>query len=213
MSNIDFQNGFALGVSSKGQTQGVAPNPLEYAVSVANVYQKVSFPTDYNLILALPNCTTFTYVCYQSTGLKTITFKDLSENSNMFFGYAFRDCKTTEIVDLENKTIKISLATDTFRGMVMLKEIKGTLDLTEITNVNNMFEGCSALETVRFKENSIKLSISFAKCPKLSSATVQSIVDGLATVETAQTLTLNSAVAVSDTQKATIQSKGWTLVQ
>lgn len=213
MSNKDFQNGFALGVASKGQAQGVAQNPLEYATTVANIYQKVAFPTDYDLILTLPNCTTFTYICYQATGLKTITFKDLLENSALSFGYAFRDCKTTETVSFDNKTIKIAVAVDTFRNMSALKEINGTLDLTEVTNVNTMFDGCGALETVRFKENSIKLSISFSKCPKLSSATVQSIIDGLATVTDAQTLTLNSAIILTDEQRATIEAKGWTLVQ
>jgi hypothetical protein len=48
---------------------------------------------------------------------------------------------------------------------------------------------------------------------KLSATSVQSIIDGLATVETAQTLTLAKAIVLTDTQKATINAKGWTLAQ
>jgi len=61
--------------------------------------------------------------------------------------------------------------------------------------------------------NSIKSSISIPSSPNLSVDTKQSIIDGLATVETAQTLTLNSAIVLTDEQKATIETKGWTLVQ
>jgi hypothetical protein len=55
--------------------------------------------------------------------------------------------------------------------------------------------------------------MSLAQSSKLTSESVQSIINGLATVTTAQTLTLNKAIALTDEQKATIQTKGWTLVQ
>jgi hypothetical protein len=44
MSNKDFQNGFALGVASKGQAQSVAPNPLEYTVILNSAYKSTTFP-------------------------------------------------------------------------------------------------------------------------------------------------------------------------
>ena len=48
---------------------------------------------------------------------------------------------------------------------------------------------------------------------KLSAESVQSIIDGLAIVGTAQTLTLHSSIVLTDEQKAQISSKNWTLVQ
>lgn len=213
-----YKEGYEVGETTgynNGYTEGAAsvPNPLEYAISVANIFSQVAFTDGYNLTIALPNCTAFTYFCYLSTGLKTVTLKEFKEDFALAMAYAFRNCTSLEMIDFGNKTIKIGVGTDTFRGTTILKEIKGILDLTECTNVNNMFEACNSLEEVRFKANSIKRSISFAKCPKLSSETVQSIIDGLATVETAQTLTLNSAIILTDEQRATITSKNWTLIQ
>lgn len=71
---------------------------------------------------------------------------------------------------------------------------------------------CEHLREVRFVENGIPASMGFQSA-KLSAESIQSIIDGLATVETAQTLTLKSAITLTDEQKATIYNKGWTLAQ
>ncbi len=91
------------------------------------------------------------------------------------------------------------------------------LDYSSVTASNiNGFYNCVALVEVRFVANSIKYSISFANCSELSAETIQSIIDGLAdlTGGTAQTLTLHATVGgkLTDTQKATITAKNWTLV-
>ena len=79
-----------------------------------------------------------------------------------------------------------------------------------------MFNYIYSLVNVRFVANTIKLSIAFAQSDNLSTETIQSIIDGLAdlTGGTAQTLTLHSTVGskLTDTQKATITAKNWTLV-
>jgi hypothetical protein len=211
MSNIDFQNGFALGVASKGQAQGVAQNPLEYTKAMRSTFQSTEFPDGYTLTITLPNCTDFYCCFYKSTGLRAITLKELTEETAVSIQGAFRETDL-ETIDFDNKTIKVLNGADSFRKSNVLKYINGTFDLTEATNVTNMFEA-ALLEEVRFKANSIKMSIIFSKSPLLSNESIQSIIDGLATVETAQTLTLSSNIIVSDTQKAIIESKGWTLVQ
>jgi plasmid maintenance system antidote protein VapI len=76
-----------------------------------------------------------------------------------------------------------------------------------------MFNACADLEEATFAPNTLSISMSLAQSSKLTSESVQSIINGLATVTTAQTLTLNKAIALTDEQKATIQTKGWTLVQ
>ena len=98
-----------------------------------------------------------------------------------------------------------------------LETIDGTpLNLSSATNVQNMFSNIFSLVDARFVANSIKLSISFANSPNLSTDTIQSIIDGLAdlTGGTAQTLTLHSTVGakLTDEQKATITAKNWELV-
>lgn len=90
--------------------------------------------------------------------------------------------------------------------------IEEPLDISQVTNTANAFV-CAELIEIRFVSGTIKLSLNFSNCSKLSAESIQSIIDGLATVTTAQTLTLNSAIILTDAQKATITAKGWTLAQ
>ena len=73
-----------------------------------------------------------------------------------------------------------------------------------------------SLEYIRFAANSIKLNITFRQSAKLTTESVQSIIDGLAdlTGSSAQTLTLHATVGakLTDEQKATITAKNWALV-
>ena len=96
------------------------------------------------------------------------------------------------------------------------KVLVNPLDFSSVTNstyTSQCFDRCNALTNVSFVEGSIKVSISFPHSSLLSAESVQSIINGLATVTTAQTLTLNSAIVLTDEQKATINAKGWTLAQ
>ena len=85
----------------------------------------------------------------------------------------------------------------------------------------NTFNGCSALEYVGFAGVGetdtpmpvISNSLYLQHSPLLNAECVQGIIAHLATVATAQTLTLHPSVVVSDAQKSEISSKGWTLVQ
>ena len=93
-----------------------------------------------------------------------------------------------------------------------IETIEEPLDISNVTNTTNTF-ACDNLTEIRFVSGTIKLSLDFSRCSKLSAQSVQSIIDGLATVTTAQTLTLNKAITLTDEQKATITAKGWTLAQ
>lgn len=123
--------------------------------------------------------------------------------------------RVTFNVDTEN----CNNATNAFAGLRALEIVDGKpLNCSSATVANraNMFAFCKALKEVRFVANSIKISISFNNCLSLSTDTIQSIIDGLAdlTGGTAQTLTLHATVGakLTDTQKATITAKNWTLV-
>lgn len=84
----------------------------------------------------------------------------------------------------------------------------------ETTKLYNAFAGCSALVNVTF-EGIINTELSFKSSSKLSSSSVQSIIDCLAdlTGGTVQTLTLHATVKANLTQDqlATITGKNWTL--
>jgi hypothetical protein len=93
-----------------------------------------------------------------------------------------------------------------------VKRIIGVLDFSSATKPS-MFYCCYKLEEVAFAPNTLSLSIALGQSSNLTSESVQSIIDGLATVETAQTLTLHKNIVLTDEQKATINAKGWTLAQ
>lgn len=104
--------------------------------------------------------------------------------------------------------------TNFYRAFLYCSNLKkiSTLDLSNCTNVERMFDSCPKLENISFVPESIKISITIPSA-NLTAESVQSIINGLATVETEQTLTLNVAIALTDEQKTAISSKGWALVQ
>ena len=135
-------------------------------------------------IINTTNATNFERMFDQASNIEEITLTSTYNATN--FAYMFNYCSK-------------------------LKSIS-TLDLSNCTNATNMFYGCSRLENISFVPETIKISIAITSS-KLTNESVQSIIDGLATVESEQTLTLNVAIILTDEQKTTISSKGWTLVQ
>lgn len=96
-----------------------------------------------------------------------------------------------------------------------IKSIHQPLNFSNTTAYysSNMFEGATNLEHILIFKETIKESLRFGTCSKLSAESIQSIIDGLATVETAQTLTLHKDVKakLTETQLATITGKNWNL--
>jgi hypothetical protein len=89
-----------------------------------------------------------------------------------------------------------------------------TLDFSSATSINFQTLGSiPKLKNLKLVPNTLKKSLRLDSSSLLSAESIQSIIDGLATVETAQTLTLNKNITLTDEQKATINSKGWTLAQ
>lgn len=131
------------------------------------------------------NCTTFNNMCRESTLLESFEIENTSKGTT--FESMFNVCSS-------------------------IKSIK-TLDLSSATNVTNIVHLCRELEEIRFVEGTIKISIKFDYCSKLSAESIQNIIEGLATVTTAQTITFHKDIEakLSDEQKAQITSKNWTI--
>lgn len=105
-----------------------------------------------------------------------------------------------------------------FYGATKLKYIEKwilTDDGKQKFGERDTFGSCGQLEEIRL-EGALGCSLSFSSCSKLSSDSVQSIIDHLKdlTGATAQTLTFQAAVGgkLTDAQKAAITAKNWTLV-
>ncbi len=95
-----------------------------------------------------------------------------------------------------------------------IEEIQEPLNLSSTTSGSNTIfaHGANRLREIRIVKETIKWSTLFTSAV-LSAESIQSIIDGLATVTTAQTLTLHKDIVLTDEQKATINAKGWTLAQ
>lgn len=115
-------------------------------------------------------------------------------------------------IDFVNSTSKVTNFSELFNGKTLLETAKG-LDLSSATNVSNMFLGCSNLKNVTFVENSIKISFNLGDSPLLTDESIQSLINGLATVTSQQTLTLHADVKskLTEEQKSAITSKNWQL--
>jgi hypothetical protein len=83
-----------------------------------------------------------------------------------------------------------------------------------VTSYLSWFTNCPNLENITF-EGVIVVNIAFPSSSILSDASIQNIIDHLAdlTGGTTQTLTFHATVGnkLTDTQKATITAKNWTL--
>lgn len=159
-----------------------------------------------------------------------------SEGSDGFHMYAYRYADKMETVDVPNQQSTWTNPGSTFYGCTSLKTaslpkilrvggnffgectaleevILGCEEFPMIGNSQNSFNNCKALVRLRYI-GTISTSISFAQSPLLDDASIQGIVDALAEVATAQTLTLHATVGakLTDAQKATITAKNWTLV-
>ena len=179
------------------------------------------------------NGTSFSSMFYGCTSLTTIPQLDTSKGTN--FTYMFQLCASlTSVPQLDtSKGTSFSLMfqgctsltsvpqLDVSNGTEFIKMFSSCASLTSVpqldtsngTSFANMFSYCPKLANISFVNNSIKYSIPFAQSPLLSDESIQSIIDGLAMVDTAQTLTLHADVKakLTESQIAQITSKNWNL--
>lgn len=118
----------------------------------------------------------------------------------------------TSLIEFDQDTSKVTSFYHMFDGDTSLETIK-TIDGTASQGFASTFLNCSALKNIEITPSTIKCNISFGDSPLLTDASIQNIIDGLATVTTAQTITFHKDIALTDAQKQTINEKGWTLVQ
>lgn len=165
------------------------------------------------LILTAPKAKSIGMLFYYCSTFKKVVLTLSNDIANV--RYAFGPSNSIEEITLYFSTENVTNFNNCF-GNTPIKTIEGTLDFSSATDVANMFSGCGNLENVTFKPNTLSISISLANSSKLTSTSVDSIIEGLKTLDegaTAQTLTLHKNIVLTDTQKANIQAKRWTLVQ
>ena len=224
--NKDFQNGFALGMATGGV--------VEVEIPAKEEQEKTITITENGTTEILPDENKALSKVTVVTNVPVGISENYAEAFNSLYSASFMSAVNLERIDFYIAN-PFTTHNGFFRGTSKLKYVKGVnmsnsknmglmfsgsgievieepLDISLVTTTQNAF-ACDNLREIRFVSETIKVNINFSRCAKLSAQSIQSIIDGLATVTTAQTLTLNSAIVLTDEQKATITSKGWTLAQ
>ena len=202
---------------TEGYQQGRAEDGTQYATQV--IFENGSLFDKPEMELTVGDKTAF-----QFKGENTIV-KHLTINGNrptVSWNSALRvtgDNDTT----MERLTLNIDLSKVTdfsylLRGRRHLKVIDGQpIDFSSATSIGTYFVYvCNSLEEIRVVPGSIHVSLGFGTSAKLSDASVQSIIDGLAdlTGQTTQTLDLHvsNQQKLTNEQIATITQKNWSVV-
>lgn len=192
-------------------------NPLQY-ITFANgaVFRGAVFPENYVLNVTItPDKSQGTNLSQKFMNTKNLDLLNIlfkGENGTLQMGN-FIYGSSVKKISMKGADIKPIIFGNAYSECRNLEIIDVMHDLSNSTNVGGAFTWNVALKEVRFVENTIKLSLQFAYSALLSDDSIQSIINGLATVETAQTLTFHADVKakLTEEQIATITSKNWTL--
>ena len=177
----------------------------------ASLFEGANFPANTELTVYVGvKIESLLAMFVNATNLKKV--KLVGDNGGCEMEQMFASSSVEE-VDFSGLTLFQSIgASETFNSCQNLVNVLGVLD-GEINYVSWGFENCPKLETVRFKKESIMCDIYIAESPKLTAATVQSIIDGMGITGSTGTLFLHNEVKskLTEKQKKEITDKGWSV--
>lgn len=125
---------------------------------------------------------------------------------------AFINTKLKHIT-LNADTSKATYTDNIFGGNSGLEIVDGSpIDLSSSTTTTTRIGyATSKLSHIRFVPNTIKCNLNASDSKVYSFGSIQSIIDGLAIVETAKTLNLNAGQNILQSQVNSANLKGWTV--
>ena len=200
-------------------------NPLDYCYTYTNLFQNAEFPSDSSIEMYLPRASTaisssvfaFNGVFNGTKGLKRIKISTPYNGRTCSINAFCHSSKIVE-VDFSDWHLPIKDGATAFYNNIVIKRIIGELEFSsDVTNVSNMFFNCKVLEEVRFKKETLPLSMSLLYSPNLSDASIDSLVNGFAdmTGQTAIVFTVHkdvkARIEANEVWLATLTSKNVTL--
>lgn len=152
----------------------------------------------------------------ETTHLTTLNLGDKFDTSNVTnMQFMFWNCalSTLYLGDKFN-TSNVTTMESMFNQCSALStlDLGDKFDAGKLINVNGIFNNCYSLKTITGCIKNLSISLNLSSSP-LDHDSAMRIINGLATVTTAQTLTLNNTTktTLSNTEKAILINKGWTL--
>ena len=204
------------GIQSGGSNFELA----NYLKNFPNAFKESVFPSDTEINLFLSqvkgvdtdsSTVSLAYMFTNSSGLKSVKIKTLDNGRAVNTFGMFQKCNNLVIADFSEFKYEILNSGNMFYECQNLETILGELKIIE-TNTH-IFSNVKKLKEVRLARGMLRKSILFAGASLLSDESIQSIIDGLATVEESQTLTFHKDVKakLTEAQISQITSKNWTL--
>lgn len=210
-------------VYDKGYEDGFNSAPPDYLPYVTSLkIPNWNLLGKKEVVLNIPLVTNLSGFMQQNAGTLNTTVEHLTINGamdgtitniNMAF-YCGAAEKTLKRLTLNCDLSKCTTFNYMCQYLTALEVVDGIpIDFSSRTDTGALFGGYNhGIKEVRFVPLSIKRTITFSDDRYLSGETVQSIIDGLATVETAQTLTLHANLKILQSQVDSANAKGWTVV-
>lgn len=187
--------------------------PLQYATSISGLMIGATLPenTEYNLYL--PKCTNYENAFLSTKNLKKITITGFNDSKLYSLKSCFVACKQLEEIDFGGGVISVKSITTMISNCTLLKKVNAKFDLFSLEDITVSLINIPKLEEIRFCDATIYVNLAIHTSPLLSDESIQSIIDGLDTVEIQKTLKLHSDVVekLTDEQLKTIANKNWTV--
>lgn len=157
----------------------------------------------------------FSYMFYNCTTMESVDVSTFNTAAATGFSNMFTVCSALTELDVSKfDTSNIDDMGGMFNGCKnMTKLMLGNKwNAAKVKIIKLMFNNCTSLTTINGALNSLGVSLSLSASPLNHDSAVR-IINGLANVTTAQTLTLSSTTknTLSATEKAVLINKGWTL--
>lgn len=210
MQNV-FQDSGVINLNIEGTNNHTVTNFYQMCYNCAALKNLTiknigTLPTATNINMGgwLSGCTALENIVTENVDLTGVT--------NLY--QAFKGLTALEEVDFSGVTIPgLTAAQEAFSGCTGLVTVNlSNIDASAITNFYNIFYDCGNLTNLTSVKN-ISSYLSLSSCPKLTAASIQSVIDNLATVTNAQSLLLNSASQslVTTEMAAAATAKNWTI--
>lgn len=183
---------------------------LDGVTSYASWYEGANFPANTELTVYVgAKIESLLAMFVNATNLKKV--KLVGDNGGCDMEQMFASSSVEEVDFSGLTTFQTTNAESAFDSCQNLVNILGVLD-GELNYVIWGFENCPNLQSVRFKKDSIMCDIYTAESPKLTAATVQSIIDGMNTTTVGTWFVHNEVMnRLTEAQKKEITDKGWSV--
>lgn len=194
---------------------GIKTSDLErlkgYIVGLNNLFNTAVLPETVELDFSgFDNIRYLESLFVASSGVKNVRIKNLrSTRTNMSIRDIFYYNTSITAIEFVNCDFSPQNWSEAFRTTTNVETISGELDFTNATNVAHIFNGDTKLREVRFKANTLKISIAYINTsPLLSDASLISIANGLNGSVTGQSITLHATPKARCSEIMGVNSSG-----